>query len=150
MFVGSRVLSSSPSWCGIRSWLPLKPVLALRIKRPPTCIPSPAMQHKNGRNITHVSAGHTEAAKDAPNIPNGEDFAWFACGCWLVAGAFLPSLLTCCFYKQVMMQLPSTFTIWELSEMQTDAQKTLERMSCHAKGEHLLNAPGCDGADSRC
>ena len=102
------VLHNSPTCCGISSWVPLKPILALRIKRSTTCRPSLAMQRNCGRAGAQAFTGHGEGDKKASDIPPGADFAWFSCGCWLVAGGFLPSLLACCSYKEVILLPPPT------------------------------------------
>jgi len=89
---------------GINSRLPAKLGLTLRIKNSipgTTCRPVPSMQRRGDPNRAHASQGDDKAPEAPPGIPSGMDFAWFQCGCWLVAGAFLPSLLTCCFYKEV-------------------------------------------------
>ena len=140
MIIGPAVVFSSTTCCGIRSWLPSKPVLHFRIKGSTTCRPSPAMQHRSGRTDAHVSTGHGEASTKASDIPTGADFAWFSCGCWLAAGGFLPSLLACFFYKEVRILLLSMFATCIPSKVQAVLKRLL--FACHdtLREYHLVDA----------
>lgn len=144
MISAVAIVCKGPTCCGLRSWVPLKPILALRIKGSTTCRPSPAMQRNNGRVGAQASTGHGKADKKARDIPQGADFAWFYCGCWLVAGAFLPSLLACCFYKEVTMLFLHASTTGNM------LKKLISTYAVTRWKEVVLSVHGCAGADPRC
>ena len=55
--------------------------------------------------MVRASSDYHEEADAGSELPSARDFAWFHCGCWLMLGGLLPSLLACCFYKEVMGQI---------------------------------------------
>ena len=66
-----------------------------------TCTSMPSVQRRGNIQSLRASSLPDVASIRPPGKPNEADFAWFQCGCWLVAGGLLPSLLACYFYKQV-------------------------------------------------
>ncbi|CAK0786287.1 hypothetical protein CVIRNUC_009500 [Coccomyxa viridis] len=60
------------------------------------------MHRRSTTQSLRASSSPDVASFRQPEKPGEADFAWFQCGCWLVAGGLLPSLLACYYYKEVL------------------------------------------------
>ncbi len=77
------------------------PLPQIRLIVGTTCTSMPLMHRRSTTQSLRASSSPDVASFRQPEKPGEADFAWFQCGCWLVAGGLLPSLLACYYYKEV-------------------------------------------------
>ena len=77
------------------------PLPQIRLILGTTCTSVPLMRRRSPTQNLRASSVPDVASFRPPEKPGEADFAWFQCGCLLVAGGLLPSLLACYYYKEV-------------------------------------------------